>query len=288
MINVAEREVRIMLMILLAAGCYTICSLADKYAVSTAKLAGTAITFIMAAATSVFMTIMLPFMGIEFPVFSWQLAVFVLIIATVKMLEFLLAAKVLKEMSAFELKAWLGITLFISYFVDAFVYNGGFSIFGVIFIAVTAVGLFLIAKSNGKSVNYKKIILPLIFYILVKFGYGAIMRFASPYGSSSYILYFALILLTVALFPVVHPVRLFKEKKKGVLVTAVTKFPNAVGLFAENAALSVSLTGYSLIQPIILIALFLIGVIRKEYCTKLNLVGAMISILGIICFQLFK
>lgn len=275
-------------MILLAAGCYTICSLADKYAVSTAKLGGTAITFIMAAATAVFMTLILPFTGIAFPAFSWQFMLFVVLIAADKMLEFLLAARVLSEMNPFELKAWLGISMFISYFLDAFVYDGNLSVTGFIFIAVTAAGLFLIAGNNRKSVNYKKIIIPLIFYIIVKFGYGMIMRFAEPYGNSSYILYFALILLAVCLAPVVHPIRLFREKKKGVTITAVTKLPNAIGLFAENAAISVSLTGYSMIQPIILIALFLIGVFRKEYCTKLGLAGALIAILGIIGFQFLK
>ena len=275
-------------MILLAAGCYTICSLADKYAVSTAKLEGTAITFIMAFATAVFMTVMLPFMGIAFPAFSWELLLFVILVSADKLFEFLLGAKVLKEMSAFELKAWLGATLFISYFVDAFAYGGAFNVVGLVFIAVTAAGLFLIAKSNGKSVNYKKIVIPLILYIMVKFGYGMIMKFAAPYGNSSVILYFSLILLALVLCPVVKPIKVFKAKKKGVIVTAVTKLPNAVGLFAENAALAVSLTGFSLIQPIILIALFLIGVIRREYCTKLSLFGAIIAIAGIVGFQLLK
>ncbi len=234
------------------------------------------------------MTIMLPFIGIGFPAFTWQLLLFIVLIATDKMLEFVLASKVLVEMSAFELKAWLGITLFISYFTDIFAYGGSFRLPALIFIAVTAAGLFLIAKSNGQEVNYKRIILPLAFYILVKFGYGIIMRYAEPYGNSSVILYFALILLAVALCPIVHPIKLFKEKKKGFIITSVTKIPNAVGLFAENATLAVSLTGYALIQPIILIALFLIGAVRKEYCTKLSLAGAVISIMGIVCFQFFK
>ncbi len=275
-------------MILLAAGCYTICSLADKYAVSSAKLKGTEITFIMAAATALFMTFILPFTGIAFPACSWQLILSVVLIAADKMLEFLLSAKVLTEMSAFELKAWLGISLFISYFTDTFVYGADLSVTGFVFIAVTAAGLFLIAGSNRKTVHYKKIIVPLIFYILIKFGYGIIMRYAEPYGSSSCILYIALILLALCLMPNVHPIRLFKAKKKGVTVTAVTKLPNAIGLFAENAALSVSLTGYAMIQPIILIALFLIGVFRKEYCTKMGIAGAVISILGIVGFQFLK
>ncbi len=184
--------------------------------------------------------------------------------------------------------SWLGAVLFLSYFTDAFAYGGRFSALGLLFIAVTAAGLFLIAKSNRKSVDYRKILLPLIFYILVKYGYAIIMRFAQPYGDSTQILYFALILLAAALAPKAHIVRLTREKKKGVWVTAVTKLPNAVGLYAENAAPAVSLTGYSMIQPLILIALFLIGLFRKEYCTKLNLAGAVVSTLGIIGFQLLS
>ena len=190
-------------MILLAAGCYTICSLADKYAVSSAKLSGMTITFIMAFATAVFMTAIFPFTGIAFPEFSWQLILFTILTAADKFFEFILASMVLKEMGAFELKAWLGITLFISYFIDAFAYGGSFNVTGLIFIAVTAAGLFLIGKSNGKSVNYKKIIIPLILYIMVKFGYGMIMKFAASYGNSSVVLYFSLILLAVVLFPVI-------------------------------------------------------------------------------------
>ena len=275
-------------MILLAAGCYTITSLSDKYAASTAKLSGIEVTFLMAAATSVFMTLLLPLLGIPFSPFSWQLLLAVLLIAADKLLEFVLGTAVLKEMSAFELKAWLGAVLFLSYFTDVFAYGGTFSPIGLLFIAVTAAGLFLIARSNRKNVRYRKIVLPLLFYLAAKYGYAIVMRYAGPYGDSTQILYFSLILLTAALFPMSHIVRLVREKKKGVLVTAVTKLPNAVGLYAENAALAVSLTGFSMIQPLILIALFLIGCIRGEYREKPGIAGAVISIFGIVGFQFLK
>ena len=41
--------------------CYTICSLSDKYAVAKLKMNGNTLTFIMAAATSLFMLAYLPF-----------------------------------------------------------------------------------------------------------------------------------------------------------------------------------------------------------------------------------
>ncbi len=275
-------------MILLAAACYTICGLSDKYAVSTAKLTGLQIPFLMAAATAVFMGIMLPFLDIPFFGFSWQLAVAVILIALNKLLEFVLSAKVLTEMSAFELKAWVGTVVFISYFADFFMDGKPISVVGLLFIAIMAVGLFLIAKSNKQQIHYKKIVLPLIFYIIVRFGYGLTIRYAEPYGSGSQILFFALILLAIALIPFVSLVKMVREKPKGVLVVSLTKLPNAVGLFAENAAVAVSLTGSAMIMPIVLVALFLIGVFRKEYCTKLNFIGAIISIVGIIGFQLLK
>lgn len=234
------------------------------------------------------MTALLPILGIPFAPLSWQLLLAVLLIAADKMLEFLLGTAILTEMSAFELKAWLGAVLFLSYFTDAFVYGGSFGAVGLFFIAVTAVGLFLIARSNRKNVHYRRIALPLIFYIVVKFGYALIMRYAEPYGNSTQILYFALILLAVVLAPKAQIVRVAREKKKGVLITAVTKLPNAVGLYAENAALAVSLTGYSMIQPLILIALFVIGCFRGEYCTKISVAGALIAVAGVVGFQLLK
>lgn len=275
-------------MILLAAGCYTVTSLSDKYAASTAKLGGIEVTFLMAAATSFFMTLLLPLLGIPFSPLSWQLLLAVLLIAADKLLEFMLGTAVLKEMSAFELKAWLGAVLFLSYFTDVFAYGGTFSPIGLLFIAVTAAGLVLIARSNRKNVRYRRIVLPLLFYLFTKYGYAIVMRYAEPYGDSTQILYFSLILLAVILFPISHIVRLFREKKKGVLITAATKLPNAVGLYAENAALAVSLTGFSMIQPLILIALFLIGCIRGEYREKLGVAGAVVSIAGIVGFQFLK
>ena len=72
------------------------------------------------------------------------------------------------------------------------------------------------------------------------------------------------------------------------MVTAITKLPNAVGLIAEGFAITVSLTGFSLIQPIILVALFLIGIIQKEKCGKMGLVGSIVSILGVAGFAILS
>jgi len=274
---------------LIVVACYTICSLSDKYAVAKPKMDGNTLTFIMAAATSVFMLAYLPFDSRLFDGGAAAYAAIALMAAS-KLLEFKLSAVILTEMSAFELKAWLGVTVFLSYGTDLILGTSALGIatiwkFG--FIAVTAAGLFMIAKANGKSINYRRIMLPLIGYLLSKFGYGLIVTFTKSSISPTLSLFFALVLLSIILAPLVHPIRLCREQTKGVLFVALTKIPNVVGLILENIVAQQSMANYSFIQPMILVVLFFIGVIRKEERTKSGIIGGIICILGIIGFQLF-
>ena len=161
-----------MLLMLAVVACYTICSLSDKYAVSKLKMNGSTLTFIMAAATAFFMLAYLPF---DSRYFDGSLTAYlaILLMAASKFLEFQLAAVVLKEMSAFELKAWLGLTVFLSYGTDLILGSaalGAVTAWKFGFIAVTAAGLFMIARSDksGGRINYAKIALPLAGYLQVR------------------------------------------------------------------------------------------------------------------------
>ncbi|MCM1307991.1 MAG: hypothetical protein NC223_05265 [Butyrivibrio sp.] len=278
-----------MALMLSVVGCYTITSLSDKYAVAKLKLNGSELTFLMAAATSFFMLFYLPFDSRLF-VPSWQSFAAIALMAVSKMLEFQLAAVILREMSAFELKAWLGITLFISYATDlasktAVFGSGTFVKFG--FILVTTAGLSLIAKSGGKKINYKKILLPLIFYLLAKYGYGLVVNLTQSRISPSLSLFFALVLLTAALAPMARPIRLIKEKPKGTLFVTLTKIPNVAGLVCENLVAARSMANYSFIQPMILVALFFIQLIRREERSGRSIAGGIVCIAGIVGFQFF-
>ena len=97
--------------------CYTITSLSDKYAVSEAKFTGDEFTFLMCSSMSVFLAFTLPFQVLEFTL-TWQSFAAIILISVCKLLEFQMSALVLKQLSAFELKAWLGVTLFVSYITD--------------------------------------------------------------------------------------------------------------------------------------------------------------------------
>ncbi|MGN0688011.1 MAG: hypothetical protein ACI4KA_07905 [Oscillospiraceae bacterium] len=280
-------------LMLLVVACYTICSLSDKYAVAKLKFDGNTLTFLMAAATSALMLLYLPFDSRTF-VLSWQSFAVILLMAASKMLEFQLAAVILKEMSAFELKAWLGVTVFLSYATDLI---NGTEAFGIdvlwktCFIAFSAAGLFMIASSGKKKINYKKIALPLIFYLLSKYGYGLVVNLFCGEGESCWIsptlaLFIALVLLSVILAPKVKPIKLFREKTGGAMFVSLTKIPNVIGLVCENIVATQSMANYAFVQPMILVALFFIGVIRREECTKLNIIGGIVCIIGILGFQL--
>lgn len=274
----------VVILMLAVTACYTICSLNDKYAAAKANLSGDEFTFLMCSSMSVFLAASLPFQNLSFS-FTWQSFLAVLLVAMCKMLEFQMSARVLKQLSAFELKAWLGITLFASYFTDIF-FGFELSVFKLICIFATAAGLVFIARSSKGGVNYKQIILPLVLYLVSKYGYGLVIRSFSPYASSTMQLLPAMVIISLIMLPRVHIRELIKNNRSGVVKVVLARIPNTLGMLLENAVISISLANYSFIQPMILVTLFVIGLIRREKRSRLNLIGSMICIVGIVAFQL--
>ena len=274
----------VVILMLAVTACYTICSLNDKYAAAKANLSGDEFTFLMCSSMSVFLAASLPFQNLSFS-FTWQSFLAVLLVAACKMLEFQMSARVLKQLSAFELKAWLGITLFASYFTDI-LFGYELNIIKLICIFVTAAGLVFIARSSKGGVNYKQIILPLLLYLVSKYGYGLVIRSFSPYASSTMQLLPAMVIISLIMLPRVHIRELIKNNRSGVVKVVLARIPNTLGMLLENAVISISLANYSFIQPMILVTLFVIGLIRREKRSRLNLIGSMICIMGIVAFQL--
>lgn len=277
-----------MLTMIAVVALYTICSLNDKYAVSKAKFNGSQLTFLMAAGTIPFLALLLPFFDRTFT-FSVPTLIFIILIAASKYLEFSMSAKILAEMSVFELKAWLGLTLFMSYFTDIIMYGQDISALKILCMVITAAGLVLIARSGRKKVNYSKIVIPLIIYISAKFGYGFVMKAAEKYISSTLTLFFALIILAAVLIPSAKPLSIAAESpegKKGVFIVILCKLPNALGLLGENAVAAQSLTNYSFIQPMILMVVLALDLMRKNTRpTGSNLAGSVLCVIGILGFQ---
>ena len=277
-----------MLLMLAVVGLYTITSLNDKYAVSKAKYNGSQLTFFMAAGTVLFLLPLLPFADTTVTA-DWLAPVFVLLIALSKYLEFDMSAKILEYMSAFELKAWVGILLFVSYFTDVIIYSQTVSIVKLLFIALTMGGLVMIAVSGREKVNYRKIAVPMILYLAARFIYGFVMNAAEGIISSTMTLLFALIVLALVMLPSAKPWAVAKnspEGIKGVIIVLLCKLPNALGLLGENAVASESLTNFAFIPPMILIVIFIVGLFSKSTRpTGLNLIGSIVCIVGILGFQ---
>ncbi len=274
----------VVILMLAVTACYTICSLNDKYAAAKANFSGDEFTFLMCSSMSVFLALSLPFQNLSFSL-TWQSFLAVLLVAMCKMLEFQMSARVLKQLSAFELKAWLGITLFASYFTDI-LFGSELNIIKLICIFATAAGLVFIARSSKGGINYKQIILPLMLYLVSKYGYGLIIRSFSPYASSTMQLLPTMVIISLIMLPRVHIRELIKNNRSGVVKVVLARIPNTLGMLLENAVISISLANYSFIQPMILVTLFVIGLIRREKRSRLNLIGSIICIVGIVAFQL--
>lgn len=273
------------ILMLAVTACYTISSLSDKYAVSEAKFSGNEFTFLMCSSMFVFLACTLPFQTLYFST-SWQSFLAVGLISGCKMLEFQMSALVLKQLSAFELKAWLGVTLFVSYLTDVV---GGAQLNGLklMSIAITVLGLVFIAKSGREgNIQYRSIVIPLILYLGVKYGYGLVIKAFTPYVSPTMQLMPAMGILALIVLIRIKPKELIQKNKKGVLVVILARIPNTAGMLIENAIIAISLANYSFVQPMILVSLFIIRVLRREKYTKLNFLGSMVCMLGVVLFQL--
>lgn len=277
-----------MLLMIIVVAMYTITSLNDKYAVSKARYNGSQLTFMMAAGTAFFLIFTLPFSDTRFTLHPVSF-ICILLIALSKYLEFALSAKILLDMSLFELKAWLGLTLFMSYFADIIMGSESLNAVKLLLIILTAAGLALIAKDGRKTVNYKNIAFALIFYLLSRFMYGFVIKAGEGYISSTMTLFFALIFLAIVLIPSAKPHLIAKESPegvKGMVIVTACKIPNALGLLGENAIAMQSLTNFAFIQPMILVVIFFTDLFNKNLSgSKTSLAGSIAVIIGILGFQ---
>lgn len=265
--------------------CYTTTSLGDKYAVAKDHIKRNEFTFLMCASMALFITATLPFTKLYFN-FSIQTLIGMILVALCKLGEYQTSALVLVELSAFELKAWLAINLFISYAIDL-LYGELINYLKIICIILTTIGLVMIVKSDDKEEkNYKKIVIPLVLYLLSKLGYGLTIKNFTSHCSPSILLIAGLLIVTIVMLPKVKLVGIMKEKRIAAGRIILLRIPNAAGMLMENTLIATSIVNYSFVQPMILVTLFMIGMFRKEQSTKKNIIGSIICVVAIVAFQI--
>ena len=255
---------------------YTASSLGDKYI--SAKLACSAqeFSFLVALSTAFFLALVLPFTGWNFA-FTLQSGLALIVLVALKIAEFYTSAALLKTVSAYELKAWLSLNVIVSYLVDL---ARGTETFFWAFLpcaAALVAGIGLVAFGEKREKLLRYILLSLI-YIASKFLYGLQMNVLE---GTSPVCVLLLVMLGVALLqlPFVKIKTFFR--KKGLALGALTRIPNAAGLWTEAIAAQQNLLLYTLVQPMQLAILFLTALIRREKMGKLRLAGSIITLVAV-------
>lgn len=266
--------------------CYTFCSYSDKFFISKEKIPSNAFTFFLSFSLLVFMLIYLPFDFYFNPNVSTLILIGVFTFC--KILEFNLTAFTLTELSAFELKAWLGLGVFISYFYDIIFNHMEFSMISMVFIVMTITGLFLIANDKSKKVNYKKIWLGLIGVIIGKSGYGIVINRLKDTCSSTLVMCIGLTLICLIMLLYYNPMVDLKKNPKGIGKLSAVRAVNTVGSVVENHVATASVISYSLIQPLILIVMFIINLVQKKKTSLKGILGGIVCIIGIVALQLTR
>lgn len=205
-----------------------------------------------------------------------------------KILEFNLTAFTLTELSAFELKAWLGLGVVISYFYDIIFNSVDFSIISAIFIVMVVTGLFLISNDKSKKVNYKRIGLGLFGVVIGKSGYGIVIHELKNTCSSTLTMCIGLALICLIMLFYYNPIEDIKKNPKAIGKLSLIRVINTIGSLVENYVATLSVISYSLIQPLILIVMFIISIIKKDKSSKKGVVGGIMCIIGIVALQLTR
>lgn len=298
-----------LIFLLINVASYTICTLNDKKTVSRGGLSGSEFTFFISASTAIFMLPCLPFLHLRAALCPQTFGISALLVAN-KLCEFYTAAVCLSVLSAFEVKAWLGLAMFLSYGADCAFFGETPSAAKLACLPFALAGLALIASGSGGRRKLTRgellrLIPAMALYIFAKFSYGLIMRAGEPYLSKNTGLFISMLALTaimaVAIFPKRAEGGLLKQLylandrpcdyaafKKMLLIVFLTRLPNIAGLLAENALIGMSLTLYSFVQPLILVTLFFITIAKRERFTAKNLLGSLMCVGAIAMFQIFS
>jgi hypothetical protein len=222
-------------------------------------------------------------------VWNWNIIPIASLIAVVKLIEFMSSAVLLRSLSAFQLKAWLGIGIILSYVYEIVFQGEIFRFIKILYLFMILIGLFFIAD-NMSGINIKKTWGFLFLYISSKFSYGLIIHQCPTIEFSISALIVAFLILSTILVFLIKPKEMLKRNPRGTAIAVSTKVPNAIGLFVESTAAMASLTTYALIQPLILVALFFIDLVQtnllKNRMKKSGIIGGILTIAGVLCYQL--
>ena len=265
-----------MLFSLLTVAFYSASSLGDKFISARLRCDPKEFSFLVSVATAVFLALMPPFLGWEFS-FTWESGTALLVLVGLKIAEFYSSAALLKTVSAYELKAWLTLNVAFSYLIDLIRGEEAFFFAFLPCAAVLIGGIFFVA-SDGRGKGVKYMLLSLV-YIASKLFYGLQMNVMPEGTSSCSVLLLVMIAVALLQLPFVDFAAFFR--KKGLALGALTRIPNALGLWTEAVAAQQNLLLYSLVQPMQLLLLFVFALAQQERLGKRKLFGSIAALVAV-------
>lgn len=266
-----------MIFSLLTVAFYTASSLGDKFISAKIGCNEREFSFLVSASTALFLAIFLPFLGWKFS-FTLQSCAALCLLVVCKIAEFYTSAMLLKSVSAYELKSWLSLNVAVSFLTDVFRGTERFFIAFVPCAVALAVGIGMTAFGGERKGLLRYVFLS-ILYVASKFTYGFGMNLLRR--STSPVPALILVMLGVAFLQL--PFLRFREffKKRGIVKGALTRIPNAAGLWTEAIAAQQNLLLYSLVQPMQLAILLVVAIARRERPKAVKLAGGLLTLAAV-------
>lgn len=267
-----------MLWSLLTVCSYTISSLGDKYISSRMKCKPSEFAFIVSSATTFWLGLLLPFKGWQFEFTPISLGLLALMVVW-KMMEFYSSALLLKIVSAYELKAWLGINIIISYVIDIINGSSQLNFIAIFFSGMLLIGITMIIYEQKQQLAMRKLVFLSLIFITSKFMYGFQMNMLSKQCSSLSTIFLVMLIIALIQFTKINKKKMIH--KKGMPMATLSRVPNAIGLLTEAITALQSVFLYAMIQPMQLTILFVYSIARKEKMGKIKLIGSILSIISV-------
>lgn len=257
---------------------YAITAYGDKYISVRLKCSPGEYTFLVSSATVLWLVICLPFTGWNLQLERQSLILLVFLVGW-KVLEFYTTAVLLKTMEPYELKAWLGINVVLSYGINLWEGKSKVQLCMVVFAVALIIGITLIITSQkGKKISQNIVVC--LLYIFSKFMYGIHMGDMSQYGNSTTIL---IIVLSVVAMLQLPKLRMKSIPKKKELATAImSRLTNGAGLITEAEAAVTNIYFYTLIQPLQLFVLFVISLLTKIPMNRKKRLGSVLCVAAVL------
>lgn len=186
----------------------------------------------------------------------------------------------LKYLNPYEDSAYLTLGIIIAFIIDAILGIEKISIFSILSILLTVVGVFIISNSKLKIKNLQK---DLIIRILTSLMMSYITHYMLQYWSNAVFLFFLNLLLTI-IFSKGYSIKYNKENISLIKWVFVGQAFGFTSLYLSNYLASNSVTLSSYVRPTSIIVVVFISMFFKEKEKRPNLkqiIGILLVILGV-------